>query len=89
MRPWKGEKYILKRKMKKVKCIWNLKFDMGVGESHARENLSPILPRGGGGAPSGPEEQKVKEGRKERRQTRQGIVSCCLISFSLTNYFQS
>ena len=64
------------------------------GGSHARENLSPILPREIGGkkkkkAPSIPEEQKVKKGRKERRQTRQEIVSCCLISFSLTNYFQS
>lgn len=40
-------------------------------------------------ASSIPQEQKVKEGRKERRQTRQEIVSYFLISFSLTNYLQS
>ena len=72
MRPWKGEKYILKRKMKKVKCIWNLKFDMGVGESHARENLSPILPRGGGGSTkrTGRTESEGGEKREETNQTR-------------------
>lgn len=79
MRPWKGKKYTLNKKTKKAKCVWNSKFDIGKKKITLKRTCPgkcrEIGKKKKKKASSIPQEQKVKEGRKERRQTRQEIVS--------------